>query len=481
MEQDSGVRTDVLIVGGGLAGLSCALALLDGPQRVLLVEGTDTLGGRARSWPDPVSGDMVDIGPHVIASEYGNFLALLRMLGTSAHVLWQRDPLLTVLTNGRCTDLHLYPLPAPLGLLPAMVRERNTDWRAKASNLRASLFAMRFDEADVDGLDGLSGEELLRRLRVHPRFMDWYWRTLSMTLLNVPLERCSAAALMRCYAQLIGHSDYCFGFPRGGLADLFVPEAARRLAARGALRTRARVQRLLARNGRCVGAVLEDGTPVEAGHVVCALPPAEAAAIQPGEWRGVAPFSAARTFEPSQYISVYLWFHERLTTRQFWSRSWSSTTLNYDFYDLATIRAEPPGRGSLIASNIIYSQRLDPLDDAGIIAQTRRELAEFAPAAASATPWHSRVHRIPMGVPCPVPGSERQRPTNATSIPGLLVAGDWTRTALPASMESAVRSGWLAAEEILRDAGHPRTIAVPPPATTGIAALLRRLRLPRSA
>lgn len=468
------MRTDVLIVGGGLAGIACALALLDEDYSVLLVEADQTLGGRARSWTDPVSGDVVDIGPHVIASEYRNFLSLLDRLGTRGDIRWQPDPLLTLLSHGSIVDLHLHRLPPPLGLLPTILRVRDVGWRAKLSNLRATLFAMRFDETDVALLDSIAGDELLRRLGVHPQFIDWFWRSMAMTLLNTPLESCSAASLMRCYAQLAGHSDYCFGFPRAGLADLFVPAATRRLHLRGSLWLGARVSSLLACGRHCVGGILDDGTTIAADHVVCALPPDQALGIQPEQWRDAAPFCAIGAPEPSQYLSVYLWFRERITRRLFWTRTWSPSTLNYDFYDLANIRGAPASRGSLIASNIIYSQRLPQLDDTQILSQTLQELAEFAPAAARATPWHARVHRIPLAVPCPRPGSELRRPHTVTSIPGLLLAGDWTRSALPACMESAVRSGFLAAEEVLRSDGRARSIAQAPPATTGFAALLRR-------
>jgi 15-cis-phytoene desaturase len=468
------MHTDVLIVGGGLAGIACALALLDEPYRVLLVEADSALGGRARSWTDPVSGDIVDVGPHVIASEYRNFLALLDRLGTRRQIRWQVDPLLTLLSDGSTTDLHLHRLPAPLSLLPTMLRVRGVGWRAKLSNLGATLFALRFTESDVAALDALAGDELLRRLGVHPEFIDWFWRSLAMTLLNTPLESCSAAALMRCYTQLAGHSRYCFGFPRAGLADLFAPAATQRLTGSGSLWLGARLKSLLGCGTHCVGAILDDGTTIAARHVVCTLPPDEMAAVLPPRWRNATPFAAIGKYESSQYVSVYLWFRQRITQHLFWTRTWSTSTLNFDFYDLANIRGEPASRGSLIASNIIYSQRLPPMSDAQIIARTLQELAEFAPAAADIPPWHARVHRIPLAIPCPLPGSEMRRPQTTTSISGLLLAGDWTRTGLPACMESAVRSGFLAAEQILRSTGRARAVALSPPATTGFAALLRR-------
>lgn len=106
---------------------------------------------------------------------------------------------------------------------------------------------------------------------------------------------------------------------------------------------------------------------------------------------------------------------------------------------------------------------------------TRREIAEYLPEAARGRIRHARVHRIPMAIPCPHPGTERKRLPARTALRGLFLAGDWTRTGFPASMESAVRSGWLAAEAVLADAGRPRRLALARNGPEGIAGLVRRL------
>src|SRR5690606_19946958 len=148
----------------------------------------------------------------------------------------------------------------------------------------------------------------------------------------------------------------------------------------------------------------------------------------------------------------------------------------YDFYDLANIRRGWEGRPSVIAANIMYSRRAACLSDREIVAATVRELAELAPEAPRARLRHARVHRIPMAIVCPYPGTERKRPPARTAVPGLWLAGDWTGTGLPASMESAVRSGWLAAEEILARAGRPASLALALPEPEGLARLARWLR-----
>lgn len=466
------MRTDVLIAGGGLAGLACAVALSDAGFAVTLVEASEALGGRARSWPDPVTGDEVDVGPHVITTHHRNFLDLLGRLGTRDDVVWQRRPLITLFDGLRSIDARLAPLPAPLSLAPVLFQASHLPLRARLSGSAALREAMRLTEADVLALDRIDGESHLRALGIAPSFIDWFWRSMCMTVLNVPLERVSAGALMRCFAQLAGHSGYCFGFPARALGALFVPAARTVIeAAGGRVVGGTAVSRLRIRDGRCVGVSLRDGTGLDARQVVSALPPAETARLL-GDIVPSPPFAR---LEPSRYVSLYLWFEEKLTSRRFWTRTWSPTTINYDFYDLSNIRPALSGRGSLIASNVIHAQRLPPMDDAALIDATLRELAQFAPKAAGRRPFHARVHRIPLVVSCPLPGVEAARPdTGAIGLPGLYLSGAWTRTALPESMESAVRSGRLAADAICRDAGLPFRSALDPPATTGIAGLVRR-------
>jgi len=457
----------ICIVGGGLAGLSCAVALSDAGQAVTVFESQAWLGGRARSWRHESSGDTVDIGPHVVHSEYRNFLAFLRRLGTHEQIAWQPRKLLTVATARGAYALRHRWLPAPLSLLPDMARAPGLSLRDVISNVRVTRRALEFREEQVAELDRVSGLDLLRSCGTTRRMIDWFWRLASMAVMNVPLERCSAAALMRVHCQLIGHTGVHFGFAAVGLGDLYIDRSVAAIRDRGGtVHMRAEVVSVRRRGGRHV-VTLRDGRAHEFDSVVLAVPPASLDALQPG----LAPGAA---IEPSPYKSVYLWFDRSLTSECFWALLWRADRLNYDFYDLANIRPSLRGRGSIVASNIIYSHRVADWPDDRIVRATLRELCEFAPEAARATVLHADVHDIPMAIAAPLVGTEAQRLPARTSIPALYVAGDWTRTCLPSSMESAVKSGWLAAEAMLADAGRPRSLALPPSPNTPLSRWLGR-------
>lgn len=454
-------QADVVIVGAGLAGLACAVALVDSGLSPMVLERSAELGGRARSWTHLPSGDTVDIGPHVVHSEYDNFLALLERLGTRDPIVWQREKLITIATQPTTVLRHRRWLTPPLGLLPDLARAPGLDFRDLRSNNRPTWRALKFGEEDVPELDRIAALDYLRAARVTERMIDWFWRFACMAVMNVPLEECSSAALLRVHAQLIGRRGIHFGFPAAGLSELYVPQAERLLGER------------IVRNTEAVGIApgivhLRDGRRIRARYCVCAVPPPELATLAPG---------MAENFEPSPYISSYLWFDRKLTSERFWALLWSPERLNYDFYDLSNIRRGWQARPSVIASNIIYSHRAAGMSDAAIVAATLQEIAEFAPAARDARLLHADVHRIPMAIACPRPGTEMKRPATATAMPRVFLAGDWTRTRLPSSMESAVRSGFLAAEAVLADLGRPRPFAQAPRPTDGLAGVVRSLTM----
>jgi uncharacterized protein with NAD-binding domain and iron-sulfur cluster len=264
-----------------------------------------------------------------------------------------------------------------------------------------------------------------------------------------------------------------------GLAELYAAQATRVIEAAGGRVIVGAEVAAITGHDRAEGVALGDGTQLEAKHCICAVPPQDLARLLPAPWRDSKPLRALDQFEPSPYVSCYIWFDRVVTNERFFAHLWSPDRLNYDFYELTRIRRGWSGRPSVIASNIIYSHRANGMTDEDIVRATVKEIGEFAPEALRARVRHATVHRIPMAIPCPTPGFERRRPPARTAIPGLLLAGDWVRTHLPCTMESAVRSGWRAAEEVLVDLGRPRQLARDQRPTEGIAGLVRRRRIRR--
>jgi squalene-associated FAD-dependent desaturase len=467
---------DVAIVGGGLAGIACALALCNGGLRVAIFERNATLGGRACSFIDRTTGDAIDIGPHILLSEYRNMLDMLESLGTDGDVRWQSDRFVTLLENRKRMPMRVYSLPPPFHLLPSLLAVDSLGISDKLSNARITLLAMRARPADFAALDRLDALELLNACRVSPRLQAWFWATAAMALLNVPLHECSAGALLRMYAQLIGRNGYQSGFAARPLADLFVPQAMRALARNDIrIETSVCVQQFNMQANRICSLRLSDGREIRTQTCVAAIPPSSLSALLKTSGIADARWRSLDSFEPCPYVSTYLWLDRKVTRAQFWSRVWSPSDLNTDFYDLSNIRRDVDSRCSLIASNSIHSGAYEHMSDDDIIGRTHRELCDFAPLAASARIRHAVVNRIPMAICTPLPGTEVVRPQAHTNIDGLLLAGDWTNTGLPSCMEGATYSGRLAAEQILRASGRECSIAIAPPEPTGLVKFVRSL------
>jgi 15-cis-phytoene desaturase len=459
-DENARIQADVVVVGGGLAGLTSAVGLCRAGLRVVVVERDRILGGRAASFRDGVTGDAIPIGPHIFASEYPNTLALLDLLGTRDRIVWH-DVVVTMVEGRHRSVMKMSPLPAPFHFVPSLIADpwlRNRDW---LSNTPVTLFALTLDEDAIGRLDEVAALPLLGRLGVTERYIDRFWRFASLSIMNVPLERCSAGALLRFYRRLIGKRGYRIGFPDEGLGDVFAPGCRRMIEDHGGrVLVGTDVARIMDDGPRACGVELADGRRIDAQFTVAALPPHALQSILPTAWvRDYPGFANLDRSQPCPYLSVFLWFDRKLTAERFWARLHRPGALNCDFYDLSNINRGWSDRPSVVASNIIYTGDAWDSTDEQIVEKTVAELAEYLPEAASATITHAVVHRIPMAIPCPFVGAERLRLDNVTPIDGLVLAGDWLKTGLPPSMESACFSGWRAAEVVLAAVGRPATLA----------------------
>jgi len=457
-------RPDCIIVGGGLAGLTCGVALAREGLRPLIIESDSILGGRARSWQDEHTGDPIHIGPHIFLSIYHNMLKLLDILGTRDKVVWQRGRFLTMVRGRREIPIRSAPLPPPMHFVPSVIADPTSSARDKASSVRVSAYVMQMSEQELLALDRQSAEEFLQRSGVSQNYIDTFWSFTCNSILNLPLNECSATSLIRWYRVLIGQKGYRFGFPDGGLGDVFAPAARSYIEDRhGEILLDTQVRQLLGTENEVSGVQLSTGEVISAPAVVSTLPPQHLDEILPAQWRSRHEvFGGLHLFEPCPYISPYLWFDRKVTNRQFWARTRGAGDLNTDFYDYANIISDWGDRGSFICSNIIYCTQFGELSDQEVVDRTLLELYEYLPAARRAKLTHSVVNRIPMAIHCPRPGTESLRPQQQTPIDGFYLGGDWTCTGLPSMMEGATRSGWLVAEHILKKRGRPAELAVDP-------------------
>lgn len=472
MQGGEATEVDVVVIGAGVAGLAAALALAERGLQVAVVESRSIVGGRARSWVDGVTRDPVHIGPHVVVTEYPNFFQLLEKLGTRDKIVWQ--PWRHFLTWVRgATEYHVrtLPLPAPASWGPVSMLDPFVTWADKHSTVPAAIHCLGLTEEQVLALDNESGADFLRRLGVTEGYIQHFWAFLSHAILNVPIEEVSATALVRFFRRLVGRSSMEMGFSDGGLGDLFQP-AKELLEKKGSeIFTSTEVKAFLNDQGSAKGVQLDNGQQIKTRlGVVSTLPPQTLLPLLPAPWlEAHAELRDLEKLKPCQYLSVYLWFDCKVSRgKQMWARTYSKGDLNCEFYDFSEIYSGADSKGvlwkdrpSFIGSNIIDSGRLGQMSDQELVEGTLKELLEFFPEVREAKVVHSVVNRVPMAIHRPVVGTERLRPDQATPVQGLYLAGCWTRTDFPSSMESAARAGFLAADKLLKRNGLHGGWAIP--------------------
>jgi phytoene dehydrogenase-like protein len=259
--------------------------------------------------------------------------------------------------------------------------------------------------------------------------------------------------------------------PTCSLGELYDVRAAQKLRSAGVeIRHGAAVDEVVLNDGKVVGIKLAGGEPVEADFVMLAVAWRRVAELLPDGLRKRLPAAErAAAIKPSPITGVHLWFDRPILSLP---HAVLVGRLSQWVFTRTQLAAEGPGdaeagRASRMQSEHYYqivisgSHDLAGRDRAEVIAEVVADLAAVLPAVRNATLLRSRMITEPESVFSMEPGIEDLRPSQRTGTPGLVLAGDWTKTGWPATMEGAVRSGYLAAETILADVGRPERIVVP--------------------
>ena len=228
-------KPKVVIIGAGLAGLSLAMELVDEGFAVEILEANPYLGGRASDHVDRKTHDPVPIGPHVFVEWYNNLFHFLRKIGAEKLIAWEHRIFIELVHHGRHHKMRFYRLPAPLFLLPWIFLHPLMGWRDKFSN-RQLLADIYFSSDEyIENLDKWNAVEYLQSMGVSPRCIEIFWGFIVLSLLNVPLQRCSAAEFAMLVKKWAHLKHRRFGFPKVGLGDVYADEAERYIKQHGGI------------------------------------------------------------------------------------------------------------------------------------------------------------------------------------------------------------------------------------------------------
>jgi squalene-associated FAD-dependent desaturase len=441
----------VIVVGGGLAGLSAAVACVDAGARVTLLEARPRLGGA--TWSTRRFGLEIDNGQHVFLRCFEAYRGFVRRLGVEDRVTLQRRLAVPVAAPGRGHAwLRRHPLPSPAHLAPSLLRFRHLRPGARLRAARSARRLATLDLADAH-LDEIRFGDWLAEQGESPAAIDRFWDLLIRPTLNLPAAEASLAlAAMVCQTGLLRDpAAGDIGWATVPLSRVHAEPSQALLRAAGArVRLRSPVDRVECTSGRSP-AVWVRGQRLEADAVILATPHPQAARLLPPT-AGID-CGALRRLGRSPIVNLHVVFERSVLDRPFVAGV--DTPLQWIF---DRSRAAGLARGQYLVVSLSAANAYQGL--------SRAELRSiFLPAFERLLPAvrETRVERFFATCEREAtflqrPGTRRLRPGPHTAVPGLFLAGAWTDTGWPATMEGAVRSGLAAARAALLAVGCARDL-----------------------
>lgn len=434
----------VVVLGGGFAGLAAGAALAARGVAVTVCEARRRLGGRAHSFHDAATGMVVDNGQHAMLGCYAETIAFLERIGAAGKLA--RQPNLRVEfahpSWGRGA-LACPAWPAPLHVLGGILGYRLLSRRERLLALVAGARLAGMRRRRDPRLVAETVADVLARLGQSARARACFWDPIVLATLNEDPARAAAAPLAEVLARAFFGSrrDSQFVLPRVGLSELYTDDARRFIEARGGhVTTGAPAAALAVRDDRCVGVTLRDGRTLAADGCISTLPPRALGALLPAALR---PRGLDR-LEASPIVSAHLWLDRPVLSADFVGML--GTTTQWAF---SRTRLSGEGRddgGELLSAVISAGRDVIGLDGETLAGRVTADLRAVLPAAREAIVRRAVVVKEKHATTAPTPEAERLRPRPETALPGFWLAGDWTATGLPATIESAVLSGHRAAD-----------------------------------
>jgi len=445
------INPDVVVVGAGFAGLSAAVRLTLRGVRVIVLEARTRLGGRATAFADSVTGEIVDNGQHVLLGCYRDTLAFLGDIGATQNVRVQPQLSVVMIDRaGRRSRLVCPPLPAPLHLLAGVIEWDALDWTDRLSirHMAAPLKLAR-DPERLAASPGETVENWLIRHGQTERLREMLWRPLALAALNQPAERAGAAPFARVLAEMFtGSADAAAIILPTQPLDAMYAEPARQFIQLHGGEVRTGAAATIRVTGDRVAGVDVGHERLEPRAVVAAVPWFAFPQLFDGSPGAMAEIvERAERMSSSPIVTVNLWFDKPVLDEPFVGLP--GRVMQWVF-DKRTVFGEAASHLSLVSSG---ADDIVRLPNGELIAMAHGELLEALGAARDAHLLRASVVRERQATFSLAPG-QPARPSTATPVRGLFLAGDWIDTGLPATIESAVRSGHRAAEAALREFGH---------------------------
>jgi squalene-associated FAD-dependent desaturase len=438
----------VAVIGGGLAGLAAGCALADAGLRVTVFERRPYVGGRASSYEHPGTGEVVDNCQHVLLGCCTNLVHFYEQLGIGDKIRWF-DELVFMEPGGKSSRIKPSFLPAPFHSMPSFLAASVLSLRDKLAIARAFM-AMTRGPLPVDSLENF--QAWLLRHGQTPRSIEHFWKVVLVSALNEELDRISVRYAFQVFRESFLKSAAAgkMGIPSVPLSDLYSSAIGYIRERGGEVLLRASVTAISPRQSV---AITSNTGEQEFDFAVLAAPFQNAAVLLPADILAEPVKQKLSHFDSSPITGIHLWFDREITPLP--HAVLLDRTIQWMFQKSKFLTTQRENTGSYMELVVSASKSLVQKSREEIIEIALRELAEFFPVVKEAKLVKAAVIKEVYATYSILPGLDQYRPEAKTSWPNIFLAGDWTASGWPATMEGAIRSGYLAAEALTESAGNP--------------------------
>lgn len=456
---EDGAAPSALVVGGGFAGIAAAVALADQGVRVTLLERRRMLGGRASSFVDAATGLTQDACQHCTLGCCTQLASLLEALGVHRHIRYH-DTIAFRDVLGRRWDLHGTRAPAPFHAARSFLAMPFLSANEKAATARTLLSLLMRPQMASDYEATLG--PWLRGHGSPERAIEAFIGPVVASACNETVDNVALGFAHKVLRDgfLAARTAFHLGIADRPMGELLTAPVQAYLAARGGvLQAGCTLRRIGCTPAGAWTADTADGRRFVADRLILAVPFDQAARICAGmgdAGRGLAASWEGLRWSP--IVGVHLWFDRPVECPPALALPGSAS--QWLFHKPSSF-GRMPGEAAYLTAAVSADRRMADLPAPDVAALVADEAREALPGLQGARLCRFRVVKEHKATFAAVPGAERLRPSRRTPLPGLYLAGDWTRTGWPSTMEGAVRSGAMAASEALADLGLPRP-AVPP-------------------